>query len=227
VVPGVAFLPGPFREVLVIARALKPRVLSLLGPLTRLLVRAGIGPNTLTFVGFTVSCLAGVLYAVGPLHWAALTFLLAGLFDILDGAVAREGNRASRFGAFLDSNVDRFAEIVVFVGILWRCQDEPLTLVAVLLAITGSLMGSYTKARAEGLGEGVDGGLLQRPERIVLLALGSFFGEIGLRVTIWVLAGLTNATSVQRMVLVATSMAAAGEADRAESDPVTVEAGEV
>ena len=209
-----------------LAKAVKPQALSVLRPLTGLLVRAGVGPNLLTFLGFIVSCLAGVLYAVGPLGWAAATFLFAGLFDLLDGAVAREAKRASRFGAFLDSNVDRFAEIVVFVGILWRFQGEPVTLVAVLLAITGSLMVSYTKARAEGLGEGVSGGLLQRPERIVLLVLGSFFGETGLRVTVWILAGLTNATSVQRMVLVAAAMTGTQETEAADGEPIAAETGE-
>ena len=103
--------------------------------------------------------------------------------------------------------MDRFAEIVVFVGILWRFRDEPLTAVAVLLAVSGSLMVSYTKARAEGLGQDVSGGLLQRPERIVLLALGTFFGETGLRIVVWVLAVLTLLTSIQRMILVAGAMA--------------------
>ena len=185
---------------------LKAAVLAILRPITATLIRSGIHPNALTYVGFTVSVAAAWQYAGGSLAWAAVLVLVAGLFDLLDGAVAREGAQASRWGAFLDSNVDRYAEIVVFVGILWRFQGDPVAQLGAAVAISGSLMVSYTKARAEGLGEEVGGGLLQRPERIVLLALGSFFGEVGLRAVVWILAVFTNLTSVQRMVLVARSM---------------------
>ena len=187
---------------------LKPAALAILRPITTALIRSGIHPNTLTMVGFAISCIAGWVYGGGSLGWAAFVLLLAGLFDMLDGAVAREGHRISRFGAFLDSNVDRYAEIVVFVGIVWRFHDDLVSQIAALFAITGSLMVSYTKARAEGLGQEVHGGLLQRPERIVLLALGSLFGMIGLKIVLWVLAVLTNLTSIQRMMLVSESMAA-------------------
>ncbi|MBZ0266933.1 CDP-alcohol phosphatidyltransferase family protein [bacterium] len=196
------------------AKDLKPAVLAILRPLTGALIRSRIHPNTLSYAGLAVSIAAAWVYGMGPLVTAALLLLVAGVFDLLDGAVAREGQRMSRFGAFLDSNLDRYAEIVVFVGILWRFQGEMLTQTVAVLAITGSLMVSYTKARAEGLGQEVSGGMLQRPERIVLLALGSFFQEGGLRVVLWILAVFTNLTSVQRMVLVAKSM-------RQEENPPT------
>ena len=185
---------------------LKAGVLSVLRPITTALIRSGIHPNSLTFAGFAVSVGAAWLYGTGSLAWAAVLVLVAGVFDLLDGAVAREGERMSRYGAFLDSNIDRYAEIVVFVGILWRFQSDVFTQLGVVIAITGSLMVSYTKARAEGLGKEVGGGLLQRPERIVLIAVGSFFGEIGLRAVVWILAVFTNLTSIQRMLLVAKSM---------------------
>jgi CDP-diacylglycerol--glycerol-3-phosphate 3-phosphatidyltransferase len=130
----------------------------------------------------------------------------------------------SRFGAFLDSNLDRYAEIVVFLGILWRFQGEPMIQLVSVLGITGSLMVSYTKARAEGLGQAVSGGMLQRPERIVLLALGSFFHEGGLRIVLWILAVFTNLTSVQRMILVARSM---GREEAPGSPDTTLEAREI
>jgi CDP-diacylglycerol--glycerol-3-phosphate 3-phosphatidyltransferase len=198
------------------AKDLKPAVLAILRPLTTALIRSGIHPNALTVVGLVISCIAGWVYAAGSLGWAAFVLLLAGLFDMLDGAVAREGHRISRFGAFLDSNVDRYAEIVVFVGIVWRFHGDLVTQIAALFAITGSLMVSYTKARAEGLGQEVHGGMLQRPERIVLLALGSLFGLIGLKIVLWILAVLTNLTSIQRMMLVSESMAA--DESRSKSD---------
>jgi CDP-diacylglycerol--glycerol-3-phosphate 3-phosphatidyltransferase len=189
-----------------VLKHLKAAVLAILRPITAALIRSGIHPNALTYVGFAVSLAAAWQYAGGSLAWAAVLVLVAGLFDLLDGAVARESAQATRWGAFLDSNVDRYAEIVVFVGILWRFQEDPVAQLGAAVAISGSLMVSYTKARAEGLGEEVGGGLLQRPERIVLLALGSFFGDVGLRAVVWILAVFTNLTSVQRMVLVARSM---------------------
>jgi CDP-diacylglycerol--glycerol-3-phosphate 3-phosphatidyltransferase len=184
----------------------KPAAVTALRPLTRALIRSRIHPNTLTFVGFALSCGAAWAYSEGLLVRAGLIVLLAGVFDLLDGAVARESGRVSRYGAFLDSSVDRYAEIVVFLGILVRFGGDAWTQIAVLLAVAGSLMVSYTKARAEGLGQEVRGGLLQRPERIVLLALGSLAGESGLRGVLWILAVLTNVTSVQRMILVAGAM---------------------
>lgn len=209
------------------AKDFKPAVLRILRPITGALIRSGIHPNTLSYAGLAVSLAAGWLYGEGPLGWAAFLLLLAGVFDLLDGAVAREGHRMSRFGAFLDSNLDRYAEIAVFLGIVWRFQGETLTQVVAVLGITGSLMVSYTKARAEGLGQEVSGGMLQRPERIVLLALGSFFLEGGLRVVLWVLAVFTNLTSVQRMVLVARSMAREEASEAPDDGDVKVEAREI
>lgn len=205
------------------AKDFKPKILAILRPLTGALIRSGIHPNTLSYAGLAISIVAGWMYGVGSLGWAAVILLLAGVFDLLDGAVAREGQRMSRFGAFLDSNLDRYAEILVFLGIIWRFQGETMTQIVAVLAITGSLMVSYTKARAEGLGQEVSGGWLQRPERIVLLALGSFFQEGGLRVVLWILAVFTNLTSVQRMVLVARSMATEESETSPEEEEVKVE----
>lgn len=207
---------------------IKPATISMLRPVTRTLIRSRIHPNTLTFVGLAVSIAAGCVYAAGSLAWAGLVLLLAGLFDLLDGAVARESGRVSRYGAFLDSTLDRYAEIAVFLGILLRFGGEPVTQVAVVLAVAGSLMVSYTKARAEGLGQQVSGGLLQRPERIVLLVLASFFGEPGLRFVLWFLAVFTNITSVQRMVLVASGMKSGRRADENDrSEPASREGRDV
>lgn len=207
---------------------IKPATISLLRPVTRSLIESRIHPNTLTWVGLGVSIAAGWIYAKGSLGWAAAALLLAGLFDLLDGAVARESGRVSRYGAFLDSTLDRYAEIAVFLGILVRFGGEAITQIAVVLAVAGSLMVSYTKARAEGLGQQVSGGLLQRPERIVLLALGSFFADPGLRFVLWILAVFTNVTSVQRMVLVASGMKGRRRTDPAEApDTAPPERGDV
>jgi CDP-diacylglycerol--glycerol-3-phosphate 3-phosphatidyltransferase len=194
------------------AKNLKPAVLTILKPVTAALIRARIHPNSLTLAGLTVSVASAWGFAHGPLALGATLLLVAGVFDLLDGAVARDGQRMSPYGAFLDSSVDRYAEIVVFLGILWRVEGELWTQLAALIAICGSLMVSYTKARAEGLGQEVSGGLLQRPERIILLALGGFCGTIGLRIALWALAVLTNLTSIQRMLLVAEAMNSPSEA---------------
>jgi CDP-diacylglycerol--glycerol-3-phosphate 3-phosphatidyltransferase len=145
------------------AKNLKPAVLTILKPVTAALIRARIHPNSLTLAGLTVSVASAWGFAHGPLALGATLLLVAGVFDLLDGAVARDGQRMSPYGAFLDSSVDRYAEIVVFLGILWRFEGELWTQLAALIAICGSLMVSYTKARAEGLGQEVSGGLLQRP----------------------------------------------------------------
>jgi CDP-diacylglycerol--glycerol-3-phosphate 3-phosphatidyltransferase len=194
------------------AKNLKPAVLTILKPVTAALIRARIHPNSLTLAGLTVSVASAWGFAHGPLALGATLLLVAGVFDLLDGAVARDGQRMSPYGAFLDSSVDRYAEIVGFLGILWRFEGELWTQLAALIAICGSLMVSYTKARAEGLGQEVSGGLLQRPERIILLALGGFCGTIGLRIALWALAVLTNLTSIQRMLLVAEAMNPPSEA---------------
>jgi CDP-diacylglycerol--glycerol-3-phosphate 3-phosphatidyltransferase len=210
---------------------IKPATIAVLRPATRALIRSGIHPNTLTFAGLFVSVVAAWVYARGSLAWAGTVLLVAGLFDLLDGAVARESGRVSRYGAFLDSSIDRYAEIAVFLGILVRFGGDAFTQIAVLLAVAGSLMVSYTKARAEGLGQQVSGGLLQRPERVVLLALGSFFGADFLRLMLWLMAVLTNLTTVQRMVLVAGAMRSRtpgrSHPDGGDDRPGVVDSGDV
>ncbi len=109
------------------AKDFKPAALAVLRPLTGVLIRSGIHPNTLSYAGLAVSLLAAWVYGVGPLGWAALLLLVAGVFDLLDGAVAREGRRMSRFGAFLDSTMDRVSEIIVFLGLLIYAQRADLT----------------------------------------------------------------------------------------------------
>jgi CDP-diacylglycerol--glycerol-3-phosphate 3-phosphatidyltransferase len=200
------------------AKNLKPRALAIIRPLTNAFIRSGIHPNALTMVGLLVSCWAAWIYADGSLVWAGAVLMLAGLFDVLDGAVAREGHRITKFGAFLDSNIDRYAEIVVFLGILVRFTESPWTQLAAFLTITGSLMVSYSRARAEGLGESVSGGLLQRPERVLLLVLGSLAGEAGLRTVLWIMAGLTHGTTLQRILGVRMSLRGSGGHSRAEEE---------
>ncbi len=144
---------------------------------------------------------------------AGVLILLGGLFDLFDGRVARATGLASQFGAFYDSTLDRISEIAVYVGILSLYNDYRLELgdvgmiYAVMLAMAGSLMISYTRARAEALGIDCKVGLMQRGERVVAIGLASLlFGEsnsgLALRVVIMVVAALTSLTAIHRIIWV-------------------------
>lgn len=177
----------------------------------RLVAKSGLSPNSLTILGFLLNFPAAFILAQGQ-TWSwivgGLLILFAGAFDMLDGAVARVTGKSSKFGAFLDSNFDRLSEVVVFLGLILYYRSGPNTdqyygSVLVYVAITGSLMVSYTKARAEGLGMECKGvGLLPRPERVLLVAAGCLLSpvwDLSLIVVLWVLAIGTNFTAAQRI----------------------------
>ncbi len=193
--------------------ALRAPTYRVLGPVMRWMVRHHVHPNLLTTLGFLSVVGAGFLYHVDHVRWAGALVLLGGVWDIFDGQVARLGGTASKFGAFYDSTLDRISEIVVFLGLLslYNRYGKELADVwmvyAIVLAMAGSLMVSYTRARAEGLGLECKVGLMQRPERIVLLGLGSLsfglmWGGVVLQIAIVLVAALTNVTAVQRIVWV-------------------------
>jgi len=172
---------------------------SALASFAEALDRRNITPNTLTLLGLLVSFAAAWVYYAGYVFAGGLIVLFAGFFDMLDGAVARAGGRASGIGAFLDSVVDRYADFVVFGGILLRYAatgDVQGTLV-VLAILLGSLQVSYVRARAELVIPKCDVGLMERPERIILLAAGSLFGF--LEIALWALAILTHLTALYRI----------------------------
>jgi CDP-diacylglycerol--glycerol-3-phosphate 3-phosphatidyltransferase len=162
----------------------------------------GITPNALTVIGLMLNVIVALVLASGQPVIGGVLVLVANAFDMLDGAVARLTGTVSRFGAFFDSTLDRYAEAVVYLGVgawLYSVGDGSL-LLATYCAIIGSLMVSYTRARAEGIGIGGEVGLLPRPERIVLLALGLIFHGYLLAPVLWILAVFSNLTAVQRMV---------------------------
>lgn len=188
-------------------------VYRIIDPVTRMLVRYRVHPNLLTTIGFAATCVAGWLYHVDHVRWAGLFVLLGGLMDIFDGRVARESGLASKFGAFYDATLDRMSEVVVFLGLISLYVGYGSTLAdawiiyTIVIAIAGSLMVSYTRAKAEGLGLDCSVGFMQRAERVVLLGLGSIlFGLMwdGLVVTviIVIMAVTTNLTAIQRIVWV-------------------------
>lgn len=184
-----------------------------LQPIPRALVRAGVHPNAITTFGFFVTISAAAAFLNGNVRIAGFLVLLGGVFDILDGQVARASGLASVFGSFYDSTLDRVSEIAVFVGIFSLYGgghpdfEYPWMVYTVALAMAGSLMVSYTRARAEALGLDCNVGMMQRPERVVLIGGAAllFGGAWNGAVLTWVLlvmAVLTNFTAFQRIVWV-------------------------
>ena len=180
--------------------------------IVRALARSRINPNALTFTGLLINIGCGVLYGYGRFFTAGLMMILANLFDMLDGQVARSRGRVTRFGAFFDSVIDRYSDVIVYVGIMVfyaRNTTAHSTLLVALtgLALVGSVMISYSRARAESLDIACKVGFLERPERVVLLIVGSLteFGSAAnpflhkMPQVLWVLAVLSHWTVVHRV----------------------------
>ena len=185
------------------------RLRSLLSPIVdgiaRVFVKLGFSPSGLTVIGVLVACVAAALIARGMLAAGGVVVLVAGIFDLFDGAVARMTNRATKFGALFDSVMDRVSEAVVLLGLLWFYLEdgEQLGAVLVYVSIVGSTMVSYVRARAEGLGIECKGGLMQRPERVASLGIGIIVGQWwqpAVLIVLGVIAVLTVVTTVQRVV---------------------------
>ena len=185
------------------------RLRNLLSPIVdgiaRVLVKLGFSPSGLTVIGVLIACVAAALISQGMLAVGGIVMLIAGVFDMFDGAVARMTDRATKFGAFFDSVMDRVSEAIVLMGLLWFYLDdgEQLGAVLVYVAIVGSTMVSYARARAEGLGIECKGGLMQRPERVASLGVGIIVGqwwEPAVLIVLGVIAALTVVTTVQRVV---------------------------
>ncbi|MEE9419515.1 MAG: CDP-alcohol phosphatidyltransferase family protein [Desulfatiglandaceae bacterium] len=189
----------------------RERYLGIIQPVGNLLARLSVHPNILSLAGLILSMVAGVVYSTGAFFWAGWIVVLAGTCDVLDGQIARQTGKRSQFGAFFDSTLDRFGEVFIFLGLAWYFSDRhqsPWVVLLIILAITGSFMVSYTRARAEGLGIDCKVGLMQRPERVTLLIIGSLvapipvIGPVLIKLTLLLLAVLSNLTAVQRMFYV-------------------------
>lgn len=141
------------------------------------LIDWNLTPNHLTYGGFLISMLAGLSFAYLPFAGGLLT-LLAGLLDTLDGSLARATGQSKKFGAFLDSVTDRYTEFIIYLGIWFYFHRSDIYSLLILLILFGSLMVSYTRARAEGLGERCLGGAFQRGERIVLLGAAGILNPL-------------------------------------------------
>lgn len=167
--------------------------------LARPLHRLGVSPDLLTRGGLIITFGAAALLALGHQRAGGLVILPAGLLDALDGALARLGSKATPYGAFLDSTLDRWAEIVLYLGLLYYYSQRGASreVVLIYLTIAGSLMVSYTRARAEGLGIECKVGLFARFERLATLVVGLLFNLMPWALAI--LAFFSNLTAVQRL----------------------------
>jgi CDP-diacylglycerol--glycerol-3-phosphate 3-phosphatidyltransferase len=169
-------------------------------PVARAMVRLRFRPNQLSWFGLVCSVAAALAFAFDQPRLGALWFALAGVLDMLDGAVARVSSQASPFGAFLDAVIDRYSDLLVLGGIvllfarLGRCDD----VAAALLALIGTVMVSYTRACAESLGVGCEVGFMERGERMLVLIIGALAGL--LVPALWTIALGANLTAVHRIV---------------------------
>lgn len=172
---------------------------SIVDGIVRVLSAFRINPNVITFLGFLISCGAAAAFAVGAWRSAGVVLICAGLFDILDGAVARSSRSETGFGAFFDSVLDRYSDIAVFLGLVvyYSSLGRPFYVVLTCVVLMGSVMISYTRARAESLIPKCRVGFLERPERLVLLIIGALFGRM--EAVLWVMAVLSHWTVIGRM----------------------------
>jgi CDP-diacylglycerol---glycerol-3-phosphate 3-phosphatidyltransferase len=171
-----------------------------LDAIVRGFVSSGINPNFLTFIGFLINCLAAYLFAYGFFPWAGATIILAGVFDMTDGRVARLSHRVTPFGGFYDSVMDRYSDLCLLIGLLVYYgrinRYNYVCLVAVVMI--GSVMISYARARAETLIPTCKVGFMERPERVVLIIIGALFDRMA--PVLWLIAVLSNITVVHRIL---------------------------
>ena len=190
----------PIKPSVTLTDQLRVRTKFIIDPVVDLLARSRLGPDFFTVLGFLTHILFAYLIALGEFRWAALAIALLSPLDALDGALARKlGRQQGGFGAFLDSSLDRLAEIVLYAGFMvyYYVNGNPLMVALAYLAATGSLMVSYARSRAEALGFQAKAGLLSRVERYVALVV---FLALGLpHIALPLLAALTYVTFFQRM----------------------------
>jgi len=181
---------------------------TMLTPLALTLGKVGVSPTAITIIGLITSIVCAIVFGLSYIRLGGALILLAGFFDMLDGAVARANNLTSPFGAFLDSTIDRYTESFYLTGLIyyfavapdmyWFIPNEYI-IVIIAVALFGSFLVSYTKARAETLFGECNVGFFGRPERMILLAIGAIIGYWGLLPALLILAIFTNFTAVQRI----------------------------
>jgi CDP-diacylglycerol--glycerol-3-phosphate 3-phosphatidyltransferase len=168
--------------------------------IVRGLALSKIHPNVLTFIGLLINIAAAALLAAGQFRTAGLVIIGAGLFDMVDGRVARETNQVTRFGGFFDSVLDRYSDLALLMGLLvwYGSINRPFYVVLTALVMTASVMISYSRARAENTIPSCKVGFMERPERVVLLIIGALFDRMA--PVLWIIAVLGNLTVIHRMI---------------------------
>lgn len=185
--------------------------INLIQPAINFLLKYRLNPNWFTTFGLILSAVSAYYFAIGSHRIAGFIYLLAGTFDIIDGKVARSSGRVTKFGAVYDSTLDRYAEMLVLFGLVFYYShlDSLIALdfdwsiigaVAAAVTLGGSIMVSYVRARAEGLGLECKVGIMQRPERVVYLGFGAIVHEYTLLLALVLIAILSNATAIQRLI---------------------------
>jgi len=184
----------------VITRKIGDTLGRLLDAIVRGFAASGINPNFLTFIGFGINLLAAYLFAYGYFRWAGATIILAGIFDMSDGRVARLEGRVTPFGGFYDSVMDRYSDLCLLIGLLiyYGRINRFLYVSLVAVAMIGSVMVSYSRARAENVIPSCKVGFLERPERVVLIIIGALFDRMA--PVIWLIAVLSNMTVIHRIL---------------------------
>src|SRR6202046_4090792 len=168
--------------------------------IVRGLALSRIHPNALTFIGLLINVGAAALLAIGQFRWAGAVIIGAGLFDMVDGRVARETNRVTRFGGFFDSVLDRYSDLAVLVGLLvyYASINRFFYVVLTAIVMTGTVMVSYTRARSENIIPRCKVGFLERPERVVLVIIGALINRMA--PVLWVIAIFSNITVISRIL---------------------------
>src|SRR5512143_1505598 len=191
-----------------------------LGPLVRLFTKWGVNPNSLTLAGVLITFFATIAFFLQSPRLGGCLVLLGGLCDAIDGSLARNAGKATRFGALLDSSVDRYAEFIMLFGIggYFLMTQDYVNSAVTFMALCGSFMVSYTRARAESLGLSAKVGVMQRPERIVFLGAGALIHPIALMIAIWMVAIFANFTALQRLRFAFKQDSAAPKPEHAESE---------
>lgn len=161
-----------------------------------------ISPNIFTLIGFLINLIASYLVLTGRWFLAGLMIILSGLFDLFDGVAARNLNKVTNFGAFLDSVLDRYSDLLLLMGfiIYYLKLEEPRLVILTSIVSIGTILISYIRARAEALNISCNVGLMERAERIILISIGTLFSIM--EPILWIMAGLTHLTVLQRIYYV-------------------------
>ncbi len=188
-------------RIVILPDWLRNGFLKIMQPIIDVFIKAEINPNTFTTIGFIVSLFSAYFFAVGSIRAGGALLLIAGIFDIMDGRVARATGQVTKFGALYDSTLDRYSEVIVFFGIIYYFvgADHMVASVMAAIALGGSIMVSYVRARAEGLGFSCKVGIMQRPERVVTLGITALIHLYVFIAGVIFVAIFANITAIQRI----------------------------